>query len=117
MSLSQLINRPCVIRRRSDTTADAYGDPAVTETTEDTVCELQLYAKLRSTGAETGQDQVGIETGHVFLLGTTTPPANLDAVTITDLGVTYEFNGPAEAVRNPRTGLVSHVQGAVRRVD
>lgn len=116
MSLSALLNRPCVITRRVDSGTDDYGDPSTASTTEDTVCELQLYAKLRSTGGETELDQAAIETGHIFLPGTLAPPGALDAVTITDLAATYEFDGPAEPVRNPRTGLVSHLQASVRRV-
>ncbi len=110
----RLINRPCTILRRSDTTDDEYGDPTTANTSESTVCELQLYSKLRATGGETGLDQAGEDEGRVFFLGSVTPPSNLDAVIVD--GATYEFTGPLAAVRNPRNGQISHLQGNVKRV-
>ena len=105
-----------MIVRRADSTADEYGDLTTEGTSEASYCEFQPYTKLRSDTSETELDQVQVETGRVFLPGSLAPPAGFDAITITDLGQTYEFEGDAEAVRNPRTGSVSHLQAEVRRV-
>lgn len=92
-----------------DGAADVYGNP--TETTTQTSVWYELQQARRSEDAGDTSWQIGI--WNLFL-----PPgtevAGVDRF-IGDESDTYEFVGPPWKVRNPRTGIVSHIEATIRR--
>lgn len=113
MSVATLLSVPCELVRRSPSTPDEYGDPTWAETAAETVCELQQESAVEANG-----QAVEDTTWRLFLPpGAASPeePRGWDAVRVS--GVTYELDGDTWAVRNPRTGGVSHVEARVRRVE
>ncbi len=109
MTVAALINRPCTIIRRSTSTTDEYGDPILDDTSEDTVCEFQ-----QALSGEEDLEQAETREYRVWFHDSVTPPTGGDALLVD--GDLYEFTGPANLLRNPRTGANSHIQARVRRV-
>ncbi|HTE62732.1 MAG TPA: hypothetical protein VK631_20420 [Solirubrobacteraceae bacterium] len=112
MSLAALINRACVITRRSDSGAiNDYGDPVMVETTETTVCELQKQVRRASEEPDTHGELSDTLWVAFFPPGTTFATAD----TLTVDGQVYEAVGDPWNVRNPRTASESHIEATVRR--
>lgn len=109
MSLARLINRPCrIIRRTESGETDAFGNPVMTVTEIETVCELQQ--RRREEHDEHGELSdtlwnLFLPAGTAFRTG--------DAVEVD--GDEYEAVGDPWHARNPRTRQESHVEATVRR--
>jgi hypothetical protein len=113
VTLAQLINRPCtIVHRLPGEDRDEYGNRIPKENSVDTVCELQQQpgASFRSES----EDQVS-DTRWVLFLPAGTDVAAADTVTIDGDG--YELLGDPWPVRNPRTGVPSHIEAPVKRTD
>lgn len=112
MPLSDLLNRPCTITRRSQSgTTDDYGNDIPAETTVETVCELQQ----RDRRADSEPDLAGELSDTLWLL---VLPAETDIDTgdVVEVdGLVYEMFGDPWLARNPRTGEESHVECTLRR--
>lgn len=98
---------------------DEYGNPGTIETEITAACELQQVTRLEGS-VDSGRqaedwvvfvDPMGEDEGgyliEVELEGS-------DRVEID--GRTYELIGPPWPVRNPRTGVVTHIEAQARRV-
>lgn len=111
MTLAALLNLPCTITRRTQNgAADGYGNPTETTTVTTTVCELQ-----QQFAGEDVTDSNVQSSDFLLVLPAGTGIDGGDKVTID--GSDYEVDGPPWSARNPRTGVVSHVQcRVVRRV-
>src|SRR5688572_27377107 len=112
MPLSQLLNLPCTITRRTPSADDEeindYGDPVQNETEVDTVCELQQRARSE----DDLQGELS-DTSWLLILPAGTAIDTGDAVTID--GKTYELVGDPWQARNPRTETVEHIEATLRR--
>lgn len=112
MSLAALINRPCVIKRRSASgTIDAAGDAVVTTSSVTTVCELQQLPR-RAEG-EPGTQAEMSDSQWLLVLPAGTVIDTGDGIVVD--GKTYEMYGEPWHARNPRTGVESHVECTLRR--
>jgi len=105
--IESLLNLPCLVVNRSFVTRDEMGNDTPTESTTETVCEIQQ--KQRDEESDELASAVFLA---MFPAGTVV--ASADAV-IAD-GVEYEVRGEPWPVRNPRTQTVSHVEATVVRV-
>lgn len=109
--LSQLINRPCTITRRGESgEQDDYGNEEPSVAQVDTVCDIQQVRRTELDDAEVS------DTTWLLFLPPDTAIDTGDQVTIDDTGETFEMAGDPWPVRNPRTGVESHVEATVRRV-
>lgn len=112
MPIAQLLNLPATIVHRDDSgDEDDYGNAKVTETRVDTVCELQRA--FRATEEDERLGETSDTLWNVYL------PAGTLVSTAAALeidGQTFELVGEPWAVRNPRTGVESHMEARVRRV-
>lgn len=108
--LSNLLNRPCVITRRLESTStDRYGNEIPDEDLVTTVCELQQQRRdEHDLQGETS------DTGWLLILPAGTALATGDGVDVD--GHSYEVFGEPWAARNPRTKADSHVEATLRRV-
>lgn len=112
MSVAALINRPCTVTRRADSgEADDYGNPIQGDTDVATVCELQKFAQPNRE--EPGTEGELSDTLWTLFLPAGTVIRTGDAVTVD--GDAYEMVGDPWHVRNPTTGVESHVEATVRR--
>lgn len=110
--LSQLLNQPCTIVRRSASSAtDEYGNEIPDETEISTVCELQQERHL--SDAEPANQGELSDTKWLLVLTTGTVIRTGDVVIVN--GERYEMFGDPWHARNPRTGAESHVEATVRR--
>lgn len=114
MSVLALMNVSCrILSRTADYgTTDDYGNPTF-EVVPVAVsgCEIQ-----QSASSEDHDDDVQTSVFRVFL-PPDVPVRGWDAIELTETGERFELDGDAWMVRNPRTGLLSHVEGIVRRVE
>lgn len=109
MSLTQLINRPCMILRRSASgEINDYGDEIPSVETIAGVCELQQQKR-----AEQGDMGEVSDSTWILILPGDTEIETGDAVVVD--GETYELVGEPWAARNPRIQTVSHIEATVRR--
>jgi hypothetical protein len=109
MTLSELINRDCSITRRTASgSTDDYGNEVATETTVDTVCELQQRNRSEPDAAGEFSDA-----DWMLILPAGTEITTADTVTVD--GQDYEVVGDPWPARNPRTREPSHVEATVRR--
>lgn len=107
--LSQLLNRPCtIVHRTASGDSDAYGNATATETTTDTVCELQQ----RRRDEPDAQGEFS-DTEWLLILPAATTIDTSDVVRVD--GDSFEVVGDPWAARNPRTGVQSHVEATLRR--
>lgn len=107
--LSTLINTPCTITRRSSSgETDDYGNESETETTVDTVCELQQRQR-----DEPGDQGELSDTDWVLFLLPTESIDTGDLITVS--GMDFEMVGDPWPVRDPTTSTVSHLEASVRR--
>lgn len=105
--VTNLLNLPCMIVNRSFGGRDELGNDAATESTVETVCELQQRQR--------GEDGEELSTeSFLLVLPTGTVLRSADAV-IAD-GIEYEVQGEPWPVRNPRTQSGSHLEATVVRV-
>lgn len=112
MSLSQLLNRPITITRRSPSgEKDEYGNDVPDETLVETVGELQ-QRQTQGNDEPAGQGELS-DTQWLLILPAGTAIRTGDSVTVD--GEVYELVGDPWHVRNPRTRTESHVECAVRR--
>lgn len=110
MTLSQLINRPCtILRRTTNAEKTPYGRQRKTDTLTETVCELQ---QTQSTELADGGEVA--DTTFLLVLPAATDIRTGDALVVD--GHTYELTGEPWVARNPRTQIDSHIQATVRRV-
>jgi hypothetical protein len=125
--LTTLLSLPCTIVRREASTAtepvagtdvDDYGNPLPTDPDTDpadnayeldTVCELQQQDRDEPAAAGELSDTVWL-----LYLPPGTELDTGDAVDVDGYG-RFELVGDPWAVRNPRTGVASHVEATVRR--
>lgn len=98
---------------------DAYGNPGELTETTTALCELQQIVRTENTVdantqtgdwalflAPTGEDDGGY-----------TVPVVLEGADHVEIdGTRYELIGPPWPVRNPRTGLTTHIEARVRQV-
>lgn len=112
MSITTLINRPCVIVTRDETGAtDDYGNAVPVEGAIETVCEAQP----RSSVEPENYGELSEEDWTLFML-----PAdigfvtNADAIWVPGLAE-FEVNGAPMPRRHPRTGQEHHMRVNVRR--
>ena len=108
--IAALINRPCtIVSRSASADGDDYGNAIDTESTIDTVCEIQQ--RRRDEPADQGElsstDWLGF-----FPAGTALDTG--DAVQVD--GERFELVGDPWPVRNPRTRAVSHIEASLRKV-
>lgn len=112
MLVARLLTRPCTITSRTDSgEVNDYGDPVLTETTTETVCELQKQVR-RASEEPAAAGELSDTLWDLFLPAGTTVGTG-DVVTVD--GATYEMVGAPWAVRHPRTGEETHVEAGVRR--
>lgn len=105
-----LINTPCIIVRASTGDVDNYGDPeAQYGAGEETVCEFQ-----QALSREDDLEQAERVEHKVWFLGSIVPPSGADKVLVG--GVEYQFKGDTNPWRNPRLGVVDHIEAVVERV-
>lgn len=106
MSLTDLLNLPVTIVRRTETT-DAF-DPVPVESLVETFGELQQTARAEPVG----EGELSVTT-WLLVLSAGTDVRTGDAV-IAD-GATYEVVGAPWQARNPRTQLPSHVEATLKK--
>ena len=117
MSVLELLSHPAtiIVRTPDPANADEYGNPGSIETEFPTLAEIQ-----QESATETNSDAVETTTWRVFL-PPDAPTRGWNALQIEDGsiegGSRFELEGDAWQVRNPRTGLISHVEARVRRVE
>jgi hypothetical protein len=109
VTLSQLLNLPCVVLHRSPgKEADQLGNKRPAEASTETVCELQQAQAFESES----EDQVSDNRWRLFLpFGTEIAAAD----TVTIAGEDYEVLGEPWPARNPRTQAGSHIEVTVCR--
>ena len=112
MPLSNLINRPCVIVRRSASgDIDELGNETSDEARIETVCEVQQA--VGRSGEPPAQGEAADTSWAAFF-----PPGTQldtgDAIEVEGIG-TLEVVGAPWPARNPRTQVESHVEATVRR--
>lgn len=109
VTLDHLLPLPVtLVTRSSDGSVDDNGEQVWTESELETRCLLQ-----QEGGREEHEGNVEVVSWRVWL------PADVlvvgwDAIRLAD-GTLLELEGDADAVVNPRTGLVHHVEARVRR--
>jgi hypothetical protein len=109
VSIASLINRPATLVRRTDSgKTDEFGNPVMTVTETEVLCELQQQRR----NEEGDQGELSETLWNLFL------PAGAeldtgDAIVVD--GDEYELVGAPWDARNPRTQQVSHVEATVRR--
>lgn len=111
MSIARMINRECVIlRRTASSDQDEYGDE-IPETIEiETVCEIQKQKRI----AEETPAEISDTRWSVFFLAGEEVGSG-DRLRTVDDDLTYEIEGDPWRVRNPRTQQVSHIEATARR--
>lgn len=111
--MTHLMNRPCLIRRKTPgTTTDEYGTPT-TETVEvRTVCELQPATSTRRDGEPSSHLDL-TDSDWLLLLPAGTEIDSPDQVEVE--GLTYEVSTAPWSARNPWTQEPSHVEVGLRR--
>lgn len=111
MTLDLLLTLPCFITTRSATaTLNAYNEPVYDPVVTSAVCDLQQ--RQRSETTSLGELS---ETSWLLVLPAGTPVDQTAIVTID--GCDYELDGDPWEARNPRTGVASHIEATVRRVN
>lgn len=107
--LTDLITRPCTIRRRSATGPDdAFGNPTNDVAETPALCELQQRARPETTDAGT----VAQTEWALFMLADVELDTG-DAVVVD--GLEYEVAGEPARLRNPRSGVVEHIEATLVR--
>lgn len=105
--LDELINRPCVIMRRTSTgSVDGHGNATTTTTSTTTVCELQQNDHTEPAGE--GVIAVGVWT-LILKAGEVIGPD--DRVVVG--GLVYEVRGEPWDARDPETGEVDHIEATL----
>lgn len=101
-----------LLRRDPSGPPDEYGNPGWVAVGEPVKCELQL-----TTSFEDHDAAVQTSTYRAILepAAAATEVRGWDA--LEQDGITYELDGDAWRARNPRTGVFSHVEAVVRRVE
>jgi hypothetical protein len=100
--LADLLNRPTTIVHR---VSDEAFDAAYTESTTETVCELQQRVRTEREGV------ISI-TDWLLILPAGTPIDTNDQVIVD--GKRFEIEGDAWEARNPYTQQPSHVEASLR---
>ena len=104
MNPASLMTQPVTITLRvEDGAPDRYGNPTVTETPFDTLC----FAEQRSSSS-TGPEAQVLQARWKLMLPAATPINGWAKVELDNRP--YEVVGFPWYVRNPRTGLISHVE-------
>ena len=112
MSLADLLTvEGELLLRAPSPSPDADGVQTWTETPLPVLCELQQEIASEANGA-----MLETTLWRLFLPATVAP-RGWDALRLPGDGVMFELEGDAWAVRNPRSGQVSHVEARVRRVE
>lgn len=106
--IAQLINRPCVIIARTTDSEDEYGNETTAESLVETVCELQQTQRSE----QSDRAELSETTWTLFFLPDTDVQTN-DTVVVG--GESYELTGDPWEARNPRTGVMSHIEATARR--
>lgn len=111
MPLSTLLNLPCTITRRSASGVnDDYGNEIPSETTLDTVCDVQ---QRQHADSEPGAQGELSDTRWLLVLPAGTDIRTGDKVEID--GHSYEMLGDPWEVRSPWTRQNHHVEATLRR--
>lgn len=112
MPLSQLLNTPCTITRKTETEdKDAHGNPVTEPVEVETVCELQ---QLQQRGEQEPESMGELSDTRWLVIF---PPGTVitTAATVTVGGQEYEMVGDPWNARNPRTQTEHHVEATLRR--
>lgn len=111
MSVAHLLTLSATLLRRTadPAAADEYGNPGWSIASQPVAVEVQ-----QETSGEDNESAVMVSTWRCFLDPSVADVRGWDGVEID--GVTYEVDGDAWPVRNPRTGRLSHVEARIRRV-
>jgi hypothetical protein len=108
---ARLLNRPCTVVRRVDSgEVNDYGDPVMTETQTEAICELQKPPRRASD--EANQSGELSDTLWDLFLPAGTEIATGDAVIVD--GVKYELVGDPWRARHPLTRNIDHLEATVR---
>lgn len=114
MSISRLVNRPCLLLLREDG-EDAYGNPVKTTSPYEAVCELQ-----RKRGNEPDDAGETSDTRWLVVLLPTAEddlPRRLDTRDAVEVdGDVYQFVVDPERLRDPWRRTFSHIEVDARRV-
>lgn len=113
MSLTSLINRPCVLVRRVSTDeVDEYGRALTREIRIEAVCELQRISRKTVDEEAGAYGELSDTLWKLFLL----PGFDLRTSDVIEVdGVRYELVSDPWDARNPRSGAMSHIEAVVRR--
>jgi hypothetical protein len=108
--LDKLLNQTAwVIWRSEGEDEDDYGNREPVEVQAEVRCEVQQRRRDESAeGSVAEGDWLGVFFGDLEL-------DNTDAVIVEGLG-TFELVGDPWPAKNPRTGIVEHVEATLRRV-
>lgn len=107
MTATRFMTQPCTIHHAAAATGDEYGDPTATITDAPATCLVQQKGTIESTA---GGEVITTDAIGYFPPGTIL--GRTDSVTVGDH--TYQVEGDAEDVWNPRTRTVSHVRARLR---
>lgn len=108
MPIDDLMNRACtIVTRATSGSLDAHGNAILTETTMDTICELQQSARSENPTQTVARDQ-----WRLFLPAGTDLQAG-DQVTVGEL--VLEVDGEPWPVRDPIGGATHHIEATVVR--
>ena len=118
MSYLARLNLPCTLHLSAPTgSGDGMGDPATGDTDVAWTCDLQ-----EDSASELRDGRMVLVSVWTLLLapdpededGNPVSVDGLDAVTVA--GTRYSIEGDPWQVRNPRTGIVHHIEAVCRKV-
>jgi len=108
VTLTSLINRPCVLRHRTGgTMVDRDGNEIAEWVEVATVCEIQQRRRTENN------EQISVAQWVAFLLPGETVRTG-DELVVDD--ITYQIEGDPWPARNPRTRQASHIEATLRRM-
>ena len=107
MSVATLLSHPVTLKYRAAGAKDAYGQPSVTVTEEDSFC----YARMMTTDDADAVSREQID--YKVYLPATTVTTGLFALVLD--GLQYDIQGPAHHQYNPRLARVEYVVVTARR--
>lgn len=113
MTPTRLLNQYVLVTRRTAVGMDEYGNPTTGTTT---LGPYMGYAWLLSANERTADANLQTQEWKLVVdAGAADQIKGADQVSVNS--ALYEVIGPPWTVSNPRTGMVSHVEVALRRTD
>jgi hypothetical protein len=107
-----LLTVPCIVTRYAPGTPAADGDVPLVGTPTSSICAL----RPKTSGEAIDGSDIQTSNWELFLPADCADLSGQDHVTTTVDGYTYELVGDPQVVRDPRIGLVHHVEAIVKRV-